>query len=47
MPHAVHEGPKRCSLNAIVAQCRNYPFGVHTTIEQKKNVRTISDNKGI
>ena len=45
-PHTVDEGPTCCSLNAIMAQFRNCPFGVNTTIEQK-NFRTVSDSKGI
>ena len=43
--YTVNEGPACCSLNAIVAQFRNCPSGVNT-IEQK-NVRTVSDNKGL
>jgi hypothetical protein len=35
-----------CSLNAIVAQSKNFPFGVSTTIELK-NITTISDSNGI
>jgi hypothetical protein len=34
------------SLNARVAQSKNCPFGVNTTIEHR-NIKTISDTNGI
>ena len=34
------------SLNAIVAQSKNYPFAVNITI-QLRSIRATSDNKGI
>ena len=34
-------------LNAIMAQPKNCPFGINTTIELKENITTIFDNNAI